>query len=148
MSTPRPGRAEDGAKDARNTEGADDADGALRDRCPATALLPPPPQPVRAKAVTPVGPGRPLRCELAEGHRDEHAELLWDDDRLGGGLWVRWTDTHMYRVMLFWCTHSVERSGEPDDACGLFDDHPSAHSWQIIDTTEDGGAPGEETPAD
>ncbi|MGW0855540.1 hypothetical protein [Streptomyces sp. NPDC002690] len=110
-------------------------------RCPATALMPPPAQ-VTGVAAAPGSPpeggsGRRLRCELAEHHTAEHAELLWDDDRLGGGLWVRWTENRMYRVMLFWCTHSDESVGEPGDACGLFDDHPSAHSWLIIDTTED-----------
>ncbi|MEU1089464.1 hypothetical protein ACFYPN_03870 [Streptomyces sp. NPDC005576] len=132
MSAPGPGRT---------------AYGPLKDRCPSTAPLPPPAQVVGAAATTPVEPGRQLRCELAEGHCDEHAQLLWDDDRLGGGLWVRWTESRMYRVMLFWCTHSTApdgepgggSDGEPGDVCGLFDGHQSVHSWRIIDTAEDDG---------
>ncbi|MFF7363460.1 hypothetical protein [Streptomyces sp. NPDC008125] len=97
----------------------------------------PPPAQVVGTATTPGGTGGPsrrLRCELAEHHRAEHAELLWEDDRLGGALWVRWTDTRMYRVVLFWCTATDELG----DACGLFDDHPAAHSWRIVESGEDG----------
>lgn len=104
-------------------------------RCPVTALMPPPAQVVGA-ATAPGGTGGParrLRRELAEKHLAEHAELLWEDDRLGGAIWVRWTDTRMYRVMLFWCTATDELG----DACGLFDNHPSVHSWRIIDTAAD-----------
>lgn len=110
--------------------------GHLLNRCPATALMPPPAQVVGAATASggTADRARPLRCELAENHRAEHAELLWEDDRLGGALWVRWTDTRMYRVMLFWCTATDELG----DACGLFDNHPAAHSWRIIETGEDG----------
>lgn len=140
MSTPGPGR-----------EGHDGP--VLVNRCPAVALLPPPADVVRA-ATAPARPALRLRCELAEHHPDEHADLLWDDDRLGGALWVRWTDSRMYRVVLFWCTHTDELG----DACGLFADHPPGHSWEIIDTTEEAspelppqrGVPdsGDEPPSD
>ncbi|MFD6425313.1 hypothetical protein [Streptomyces sp. NPDC060198] len=95
-------------------------------QCTAVALLP-----VSKRAVPrdggPAEP-RPVRCVLGEQHSDEHAYLLWDDDRLGGGVWVRWADGRMYRVVLLRCTHCDELRGP----CALFDEHPSGHSWEVV----------------
>ncbi|MEU1088425.1 hypothetical protein ACFYPN_27800 [Streptomyces sp. NPDC005576] len=96
-------------------------------QCTAVALLPASPHAVRRDA----GPAepRPIRCVLGEQHPGEHAYLLWDDDRLGGGVWVRWTPGRMYRVVLLRCTGHDEVRGP----CGLFTDHPSGHSWEVVD---------------
>ncbi|MFF7363249.1 hypothetical protein [Streptomyces sp. NPDC008125] len=95
-------------------------------QCTAVALLPASQRAAR-RGGTPAEP-RPIRCVLGEQHLDEHAYLLWDDDRLGGAVWVRWTaGGRMYRVVLLRCTHYDEQRGP----CDLFTDHPSGHSWEV-----------------
>ncbi|MGW0854251.1 hypothetical protein [Streptomyces sp. NPDC002690] len=95
-------------------------------QCTAVALLPASPRAVRRDD----GPAeeRPIRCVLGEQHPDEHAYLLWDDDRLGGGVWVRWGADRMYRVVLLRCTYADELLGP----CGLFADHAAGHSWEVV----------------
>jgi hypothetical protein len=72
-----------------------------------------------------------VRCELCLWHDGEHADLVWDwTDRPTHGLWARWVAEEPMRFeSLPWC----ETSGGPhNQACGLYRDHVSEHSWDVF----------------
>jgi hypothetical protein len=73
-------------------------------------------------------------CELGEEHDGEHAECCWDDDASGGAVWFRWGALGGRFVLLPWCETT---GGEDDDACTLFEHHPAAHSWAVVDPTRE-----------
>ncbi|MFJ7526848.1 hypothetical protein ACIQ1S_18205 [Streptomyces griseus] len=101
-------------------------------QCTAVTLLPPPEFVIRLAAAG--GAGRPeaghLLCELATHHDGDHAMALWDDDVNRTAVWARWKGERATLGELAWCG-AIDPRGE--DACGLFDDHPSAHDWDIVD---------------
>ncbi|MYU00472.1 MULTISPECIES: hypothetical protein [unclassified Streptomyces] len=105
-------------------------------QCTALALLPPPD---RLIALSPPG-HRPetahVLCELATGHDDHHAALLWDEGgHPGSAVWVRWRGSGLARLTpLPWCPARHPRNAA-NEACELFSAHPSAHSWDITDPT-------------
>jgi len=70
-------------------------------------------------------------CELAEGHAGEHADFLWDGDAGDEGQWFLWGEDAFRFVVLRWC----DASHSDGDACGLFDAHPLAHAWDVVDPT-------------
>lgn len=104
-------------------------------QCTAVALLPPPDHLV---ALAPAG-HRPeaghVLCELGEEHDDQHAAMLWDEGgRPGSAVWVRWKGSGLAKLMpLAWCPVRDPRN----QACELFAAHPSAHSWDIADPTDE-----------
>ncbi|WP_435856011.1 hypothetical protein [Streptomyces physcomitrii] len=102
-------------------------------QCTAVALLPAPEHLARFAV-----PGFPLQdghvlCELGEGHADDHAQMLWDDDLNSEGIWVRWGGSGSTATLtgLPWCPATDDRG----DACWLFAGHPSGHAWQVVDPT-------------
>ncbi|MYX13592.1 hypothetical protein GTY67_09160 [Streptomyces sp. SID8374] len=113
-------------------------------QCTAVVLLPPPDH-VIALSI----PGhRPepghLLCELGEEHQGhenhqdhedtDHAAMLWEEGgRHGGAVWARWNTERTELVPLPWCT-ALDSRGE---ACGLFARHPSGHSWEVTDPTDE-----------
>ncbi|MFI9189712.1 hypothetical protein ACIG0A_10455 [Streptomyces californicus] len=103
-------------------------------QCTAVALLPPP-----AYAVALADPGRSpeaghVLCELGEGHAEDHAAMLWDQDGWpGSAVWVRWDAGDARLAPLPWC--SVLDHRDADAACGLFVGHPAAHDWEVVDPT-------------
>ncbi|MYR95555.1 MULTISPECIES: hypothetical protein [unclassified Streptomyces] len=104
-------------------------------QCTAVALLPPPDHLI---ALSPAG-HRPeaghVLCELGEEHDDQHAAMLWDEGgRPGSAVWVRWKGSGLAKLVpLPWCP-ALDPSNE---ACELFAAHPSAHSWDIKDPTDE-----------
>lgn len=104
-------------------------------QCTAVAMLPPPDH-VVALSV----PGhRPdtghVLCELGEDHEGaDHAAMLWDEGgRYGSGVWVRWGAGRARLTPLPWCPALDSR----DEACELFARHPSGHSWEVTDPTDE-----------
>lgn len=103
-------------------------------QCTAVALLPPP-----AYAVALADPGQSpeaghVLCELGEGHAEDHAAMLWDQDGWpGSAVWVRWDAEDAWLAPLPWC--SVLDPRDADAACGLFAGHPAAHDWEVVDPT-------------
>ncbi|WP_411083217.1 hypothetical protein [Streptomyces sp. cmx-18-6] len=100
-------------------------------QCTAVALLPPPDH-VIALSI----PGhRPepgyVLCELGEDHEGgDHAAMLWDvRDRPESAVWVRWDAGRARLTRLLWCPTLDSRR----EACGLFAQHPSGHSWEVTD---------------
>ncbi|MEV7899975.1 hypothetical protein AB0O63_38135, partial [Streptomyces cyaneofuscatus] len=79
-------------------------------------------------------------CELGEDHENhkvdaDHAAMLWDEGgRYGGAVWVRWNTERAELVPLPWCS-ALDPCNE--EACGLFAGHPSGHSWEVIDPTDE-----------
>ncbi|MFD5031300.1 hypothetical protein ACFVWX_31885 [Streptomyces sp. NPDC058220] len=69
-------------------------------------------------------------CELGEGHGGEHADHVWDEDERGGAMWFLWTDSAHRFAVLRWCE---TLAADPDEACTVFAEHPSAHSWAVVD---------------
>ncbi|WP_326697254.1 hypothetical protein OG909_07880 [Streptomyces sp. NBC_01754] len=102
-------------------------------QCTGLLFLPPPDHIARLAT-----PDRPMEagyvlCELGEEHADEHAGALWDDDANGGAVWARWDGARRRLTRLPWCPAKDDRG----DACGLFAGHPSGHSWDVADPTEE-----------
>ncbi|AEN09708.1 MULTISPECIES: hypothetical protein [unclassified Streptomyces] len=102
-------------------------------QCTGLLFLPPPAYVTRlATPDRPMEAGHVL-CELGEGHDDDHAGVLWDDDANDGAVWARWDGYRRCLVGLPWCT-ATDVEG---DACGLFAGHPSGHSWEVVDPTQE-----------
>ncbi|MFE7335923.1 hypothetical protein [Streptomyces griseus] len=106
-------------------------------QCTAVALLPPPKHVLALSAHD--GHHRPeaghVLCELGEAHDAAHAAMLWDEGgRPGSAVWIRWGAEPARLLPLPWCPARDPRNA--DDACGLFNGHPSHHSWEIIDPTD------------
>lgn len=102
-------------------------------QCTAVTLLPPPEFVLRLAAP---GDSRPeagyLLCELAADHDGDHAMALWDNDANQTAVWARWRGERATLAEWVWCG-GIDPRGE--DACGLFAGHPSAHDWDIVDST-------------
>jgi len=78
-------------------------------------------------------PGR-VRCELGVWHEGDHAAYVWDQaDAPRHALWVRWNpDGDVLRFEnLHWCEVDEPISG--DNACTLYREHASGHSWSLRD---------------
>ncbi|MCC8481152.1 hypothetical protein LMJ41_25170 [Streptomyces globisporus] len=87
-------------------------------------------------ADSPEDPEPYVLCELGEDHDGEHAAMLWDEGRRpGSAVWVRWDAERAQLLPLPWCPDRDPRNA--DDACGLFAGHPSGHSWEITDPTDE-----------
>ncbi|MFE2290531.1 hypothetical protein [Streptomyces sp. NPDC059452] len=103
-------------------------------QCTAVTLLPPPDHIIIL--ATPGHRPEPghILCELATDHPDDHATMLWDEGGpAGGAVWACW-NTHRPRLVpLPWCPALDPRK----EACELFADHPSPHSWDITDPTDE-----------
>ncbi|MFJ8249601.1 hypothetical protein [Streptomyces sp. NPDC094466] len=85
-----------------------------------------------------------LLCELGEhGEGVEHAAQLWSASaRAGRDLWMFWTDADQCRAFRFTellpCPAVIRRlSVREGDACVLYDRHPAAHSWDVMDPLAD-----------
>lgn len=107
-------------------------------QCTAVALLPPPKHVLALS--THDGHHRPeaghVLCELGEAHDAAHAAMLWDEGgRPGSAVWIRWGAERARLAPLPWCSALDTRN--KDDACGLFGGHPSDHSWEITDPTDE-----------
>ncbi|MDT0489133.1 hypothetical protein RM717_01265 [Streptomyces griseus] len=75
---------------------------------------------------------RHVLCELGEDHGDDHADMVWDEGgRPGSAVWARWNGRDVKLASLPWCPALTAE----EDACGLFADHPSAHTWDVTDPT-------------
>ncbi|MYV63537.1 hypothetical protein GTW37_34540, partial [Streptomyces sp. SID4931] len=55
--------------------------------------------------------------------------------RPGSAVWVQWDTEHAQLLPLPWCTVRDPRNA--DDACALFTGHPSGHSWEVTDPTDE-----------
>lgn len=107
-------------------------------QCTAVALLPPPKHVLALSAHN--GHHRPeaghVLCELGEAHEAAHAAMLWDErGRPGRAVWIRWGAEPARLLPLPWCPARGPRNA--DDACGLLNGHPSGHSWDITDPTDE-----------
>ncbi|WP_103531138.1 hypothetical protein [Streptomyces sp. SM11] len=100
--------------------------------CTAVALLPPPEILIRLAAPGSLPEAGHVLCELADGHENDHAMVLWEDDANRVAVWARWSEGRATLAELPWCG-TLDARGE--DACGLFAGHPSAHAWDIVDPT-------------
>ncbi|MFJ9621025.1 hypothetical protein [Streptomyces sp. NPDC101181] len=100
--------------------------------CTSVVLLPPPDFLV---LLSP--PGEPpeaahVLCELGGGHDGDHAAMLWDEGgRPGSAVWARWSGDRARLVSHPWCPVRDARQ----EACELFADHRSGHSWEVTDPT-------------
>ncbi|WP_329216796.1 hypothetical protein OG352_12675 [Streptomyces sp. NBC_01485] len=103
-------------------------------QCTAVALLLPPD--CVTQLATPERPAEPghVLCELGEAHDDDHASVLWEEDRKGGAVWVRWGERRARITELAWCPEQQAGTG---DACGLFTGHPSGHARDVVDPTQE-----------
>ncbi|WP_433546822.1 hypothetical protein ACQPZG_18370 [Streptomyces sp. CA-294286] len=74
-----------------------------------------------------------MRCDLERRHQGEHLGIVCE---IGGpdtgAVWTRWTDTHPPYVVLVLRDCPATRDDQ-DAPCGLFADHPGAHSWALSD---------------
>ncbi|MFE3472050.1 MULTISPECIES: hypothetical protein [unclassified Streptomyces] len=101
-------------------------------KCTTVALFDPPDWIVALFASVHRLETRHLFCELGEDHDDDHAAMLWDEGGWpGSAVWARWAGKNMRLASLGWCTALTPK----EEACGLFDDHPSAHAWDVTDRT-------------
>ncbi|MGW0640997.1 hypothetical protein [Streptomyces badius] len=106
-------------------------------QCTGVALLPPP---EHVLALSVPGHHRPeighVLCELGEDHDGGHSAMLWDEGgRPGSAVWIRWGTEPARPLSLRWCPARDAR--HTDDACGLFNGHPSEHGWEITDPTDE-----------
>ncbi|CAM5298051.1 hypothetical protein SCALM49S_07767 [Streptomyces californicus] len=104
-------------------------------KCTAVALLPPP-----AYAVALADPGQSpeaghVLCELGEGHAEDHAAMLWDQDGWpGSAVWVRWDAGDARLAPLPWCSVLDPVTAARPAVCsppGI----PAAHDWEVVDPT-------------
>ncbi|MFQ6850290.1 hypothetical protein AAIB46_05205 [Streptomyces sp. 35M1] len=105
-------------------------------QCTAVALLPPPEHVLALSAPDDHRPeaGHVL-CELGENHDGDHCAMLWDEGgRPGSAVWIRWNRERARLLPLPSCPDRDPRN--TDDACGLFAGHPSGHSWEATDPTD------------
>ncbi|MFE9459149.1 hypothetical protein [Streptomyces californicus] len=85
-----------------------------------------------------------LLCELGEhDEATEHAAQLWSaSPKAGRDLWMFWLDGEERRTFRFAellpCPAVVHRlSVKEGEACMLYDRHPGAHSWDVVDPLAD-----------
>ncbi|MFJ1592037.1 hypothetical protein ACIOD0_17560 [Kitasatospora albolonga] len=101
-------------------------------KCTSVVLLAPPDH--VSSLFTPVHrlEARHVLCELGEDHDDDHAGMVRDEGgRPGSAVWARWDERGVRLASLSWCPALTAE----EDACGLFANHPSAHTWDVTDPT-------------
>lgn len=85
-----------------------------------------------------------LLCQLGEhDEKTEHAAHIWTTEtQPPRSLWFRWTGAHGHRVYrlvtLAMCPailSDLEQGSR--EWCGLFDDHPTPHSFYVTDPLRD-----------